>query len=388
MVAPHPSFQLKRATVRIAIIGTISSSMVSFRGPLIRALVDAGHEVYAFAIDYDEVTEARVLAFGAEPVRYHMDRTGTHPLRDLRTTWELMWLFRKHHIDLVFSYFIKPVVYGSIAAVIAGVPRRYALLPGLGYAFTDSGLEQTPRQRLLASLLTRMLRIALAWNERLFLYNLDDVAEVERLGLVDPEKVECVNGTGIDLTVYLPALPIGEPVTFLLAARLLTEKGIREYVAAALMVKQKYPQTCFELLGGIDTNPGALSEAEVMAWVQEGVLEWPGHVPDVRPWLERASVYVLPSYREGIPRSTQEAMAMARPIITTDAPGCRETVIDGFNGFLVPVRDVEALAEKMMRFIEHPQLIETMGQASRKLAEERFDVHKINTRLLQVMGLA
>jgi glycosyltransferase involved in cell wall biosynthesis len=168
---------------------------------------------------------------------------------------------------------------------------------------------------------------------------------------------------------------------------LLREKGIVEFAQAAQRIKQRYPNTRFLLLGGLDTNPGALREHEVRSWADAGFLEWHGHVPDVRPYFAQTSVYVLPSYREGVPRSTQEAMAMARPVITTDAPGCRETVVQGVNGFLVPPRDVDALVAAMERFILQPELILSMGQASRKLAEERFDVHKINQRILEVIGI-
>jgi glycosyltransferase involved in cell wall biosynthesis len=163
---------------------------------------------------------------------------------------------------------------------------------------------------------------------------------------------------------------------------LLREKGIVEFAQAAQRIKQRYPNTRFLLLGGLDTNPGALREHEVRQWAEAGILEWHGHVPDVRPYFAQTSVYVLPSYREGVPRSTQEAMAMARPVITTDAPGCRETVVDGVNGFLVPPRDVDA--HWFVRWSGsslQPELILTMGQASRKLAEERFDVHKTNQRI-------
>jgi glycosyltransferase involved in cell wall biosynthesis len=162
-----------------------------------------------------------------------------------------------------------------------------------------------------------------------------------------------------------------------------------EDARAAWLIKQKHPDTRFVLLVGLDTNPSALSRVEVRAWVAEGILEWPGHVPDMCPWLAQASVFVLPSYREGVPRSTQETMAMARPVITTDAPGCHETVIDidGENGFLVPVRNVDALAAAMERFILQPELIAKMGQASRRIAEERFDVRRINQVILQQMGI-
>ena len=169
-------------------------------------------------------------------------------------------------------------------------------------------------------------------------------------------------------------------------ARLLREKGIFEYVEAARAVKCQYPQARFILLGGLDPNPGALSREKAQSWVDERVVEWPGHVA-VRPWLEQASVYVLPSYREGVPRSTQEALAMARPVITTDVPGCRETVIEGDNGFLVPVRDTKALAAKMVTFIENPTLIARMGKRSRELAEKRFDVHKINAELVRIITI-
>ncbi len=181
-----------------------------------------------------------------------------------------------------------------------------------------------------------------------------------------PEGIETVAVGEIDR-------PVTAPVTFLLAAR---------------RVKARHPLARFVLLGGLDPNPGGLSRAVVQAWVAEGFLEWPGHV-EVKPWLAQASVYVLPYYyREGVPRSTQEALAMGRPVITTDARGCRETLVDGENGFLVPVRDVEALAERMIRFIEEPALIETMGRAARRLAEERFDVRRINARILEILGIA
>jgi glycosyltransferase involved in cell wall biosynthesis len=165
---------------------------------------------------------------------------------------------------------------------------------------------------------------------------------------------------------------------------LLREKGVAEYVEAARIVKRQHPLSRFVLLGGLDDNPGSIANEEVQGWVDEGLLEWPGHV-SVKPWLEQASVYVLPSYREGVPVSTQEAMAMGRPVITTDVPGCRETVVDGLNGFLIPARNAQALAEKMLLFVNQPELIASMGKASRQLAEERFDVHKVNKRLVNLL---
>jgi len=176
-----------------------------------------------------------------------------------------------------------------------------------------------------------------------------------------------------------------KPVTFILIARMLREKGIYEFVEAARQVRSRYPAVRFLLVGGVDQNPGSLTETELRGWVNEGLVEWPGHVTDVRPWFAQASVFVLPSYREGVPRCSQEAMAMGRPVITTDSIGCRETVADGVNGFMVPVRDPVSLARAMIRFIESPDLIKIMGREGRRIAEERFDVHAINRQIIEVL---
>ena len=179
-----------------------------------------------------------------------------------------------------------------------------------------------------------------------------------------------------------------EPVTFVLAARLIEQKGIRYFVEASRMIKRRAPKTRFILLGGIDRAPEALTEATVRRWVEEGVIEWPGKVPDVRPWLEQASVFVLPTYyREGMPRTILEAMAMARAIITTDAPGCAETVVQGENGYVVPQKDVKALTRAMETMIEAPERITSMGKASRRMAEEKFDVRIINRTFMEAMSL-
>jgi len=263
------------------------------------------------------------------------------------------------------------------------------MIEGLGYVFTPPEGPEPLKRRILRGAVSMLYATALRCANRVFFLNKDDIEDFLKSHLVSSEKVFLLGGIGVDLHEWQPSPPITKSVTFLLAARLLREKGIVEYARAAQLIKQKHPGTRFILLGSLDTNPGALSRRDVEQWTSDGILEWPGHVPDVRPWFARSSVFVLPSYyREGVPRSTQEVMAMARPVITTDAPGCRDTVIDGENGFLVPVRDAEALAEAMERFILEPELIETMGQASRRIAEERFDVRKINQVILWEMGIS
>ena len=218
--------------------------------------------------------------------------------------------------------------------------------------------------------------------------NPDDKELFVSTRMVSTEKVHLLDGIGLDLNHFQVAKSILQPICFILIAGLLREKGIYDYIKAARKVKALHPGVRFLLLGDVDLNPGSIAESEVHAWVAEGLVEWPGHVLDVRVWIRQASVFVLPSYyREGLPRSIQEAMAMGRPVITTDAPGCRETVDEGVNGFVVPVRNPEALAKAMLTFVRQSELIETMGAASRRLAEERFNVQKINELILAAMNL-
>ena len=371
----------------VAIISPYAPSIVSFRGALIRDILRHGCSVHVLAPDYDAETRAALAALGATPVDYSLERTGINPLSDLRTLWQLWRLLRRLKPDVVLGYNIKPVIYGTLAAWMARVPRRVVWINGLGYIFTDTAGSDFKR-KIFRKIVGLLYYAAARLSHAVCFQNRDDLQEMTAHGIVPIHKSVLVGPTGVMLDQWVSAPPVLHPTTFTLAARLLREKGIVEFAEAARAIKQRYPETRFLLLGGLDTNPGALPEATVRQWAQEGVLEWFGHVPDVRPYFAQTSVYVLPSYREGVPRSTQEAMAMARPIITTNAPGCRETVIDGVNGYLVPPRDVAALVQAMERFIGQPELIHTMGQASRKLAEERFDARKINQRLLEVMGIA
>ena len=335
----------------ISIIGNQAFSLLNFRGPLISEMVSKGFEVLALAPDYDEDTRVQLRALGAEPVDFSLSRAGTNPVIDGKDMLRLALLLRKFKPDLTLTYFAKPVIYGTLAAWVAGVPRRFAMIEGLGYAFTSTEGVTPLRRKVLKGAVMMLYEIALKRADGVFFLNRDDIAEFLDRRLIDPTKVIFLGGIGVNLDEWMPVPPVIKPITFILAARLLREKGIVEFAQAARIIKQKHHNTRFILLGDLDTNPGALSRHEVTQWVAEGVLEWPGHVPDVRVWMERASVFVLPSYyREGVPRSIQEAMAMARPVITTDAPGCRETVIEGKNGFLVPVRDADALAATMERF--------------------------------------
>ncbi|MDD2661789.1 MAG: glycosyltransferase family 4 protein [Methylococcales bacterium] len=370
----------------LAIISSQAFSLVNFRGRLIADLVAQGDRVYALAPDYTEDLRAQVRALGAMPVAFELTRTGMSPWHDLLSMVKLTLLLRQLKPDVTLSYFIKPVIYGTLAGWIARVPHRVAMIEGLGYVFTETGSKLSWSRVLLREGVSLLYRMALSRAHRVIFLNKDDIFNFLKLGLVDLPKICHLDGIGVDLDYWTVAAPVCKPVTFLLAARLLREKGIIEFAQAATQVKARDPQTRFILLGALDPNPGSLDSARVQRLVDDGIMEWPGHV-NLKPWMAQASVYVLPSYREGLPRSTQEAMAMGRAVITTDVPGCRETVADGVNGFLVPARDAAALAKAMLKFVQHPELIEAMGLQSRRMVEERFDVKKINPQLLGMLDL-
>jgi glycosyltransferase involved in cell wall biosynthesis len=276
------------------------------------------------------------------------------------------------------------VVYGSVAARFAGVRGVYSLISGLGSAFLGTHWKH----QLLSRVACAFYRAALAGNERVFFQNSDDLGMFLRRRIIrSPQQAVLLGGAGVDLRRFQPvSIPKGGPC-FLFVGRLLRDKGVYEYVQAARTLSIKYPGPRFVLIGAADSNPSSASLAEVRAWVEAGFLEWHSCVDDVRPWLAEASVFVLPSYREGSPRAALEAMAMGRPIVTTATPGCRDTVEEGGNGFLVPVGDPHAVAAAMERFVLDPRLLERMGRRSREIACARFDICAVNSAILRTLGL-
>lgn len=373
--------------MRIVIVASKAQSLMNFRGRLIEDLLALGHEVHAVAPDVfeDKTTHAWL---GQRDVRCHvaaLSRTGISPRADLRTLKEFVRIFRQVRPDLVFSYTIKPVIWGTLAAWIARVPERVALITGLGYAFVGEAKGKRAVVRFIAS---RLYSTALKHATLVFFQNPDDLADFKRWRVLPAQKqVEIVNGSGVDTDAYeVTPMPEG-PVKFLMIARLLRDKGIREYLAAARIVRRTRPDVEFHLVGGADPSPDGISEQEVAKWHMAGEVIWHGQISDVRDSIAQAHVFVLPSYREGTPRTVLEAMSMGRPVITTNAPGCRQTVVCGFNGFLVPVMDSAALAEAMENFLTDPSMIEPMGTNGRRMAEDVFDVRLVNTAMLTAMDL-
>jgi len=372
--------------MKVVVIASKARSLINFRGPLLNAIIQSGHEVIACAPGHDPATTEALQKLGIKYEPLILDRTGLNPLSDFRATIQIMHLLRRLQPDITLGYTIKPVIFGSIAARLARVPNHFSLITGLGFSFVDSP-NPTLKKRILNYLIRLLYRISLSSNRAVFFQNPDDRNLFVQLGLVSSNQTVVVNGSGIDLDHFRPAPLYTERPIFLLIARLLKDKGIREYIEAAQLIKRRYPEAVFLLVGPSDSNPAAISAEEIAKLDSSGCIEYLGEVSDVRPVIARSTIYVLPSYREGMPRTVLEAMAMGRPIITTDVPGCRETVIEGYNGFLVPPRDSETLAEAMERLITQPELILHMGKNSRELAEEKFDVRCVNEQMMKVMGL-
>jgi glycosyltransferase involved in cell wall biosynthesis len=364
--------------MKALLIAGFPESILTFRGPLIEALLARGLTVHIAAPDLTaggnirKALEEKGLVVHSIP----MLRNGTNPLVDIKTLWAL-WRV------IVLCYTIKPVIYGSLAAWLAGVPRCFALVTGLGYAFQGEG-----QRSKLQALVQRLYALALARTHKVFFQNPDDERLFRQRSILRNRTPSCVvNGSGVDVASFAVVQLPPAPPSFLLIARLLGDKGVREYVQSARRIRAVHPGIRFALVGWIDSNPDAILQGELDSWVNEGSVEFLGRLTDVRPAIADCSVYVLPSYREGTPRTVLEAMAMGRAIITTDSPGCRETVVDGDNGFLVPVKSVDALERAMLAFIETPTLAARMGKRSRQIAEEKYDVHKVNAVMLREMGI-
>ncbi|WGV12252.1 glycosyltransferase family 4 protein [Psychrobacter maritimus] len=379
--------------MKFLIIASYPASISKFRGHLIKMLQNKGFEVHIASPEFnnhpEEAKELKELGYILHDIP--MQRTGTNPLNDAKTLSALYLLMKKIKPSHVMGYTIKPVIYGSLAAKLARVPHRFALITGLGYAFQGAD-EQDYKKSTLQKVMHKLYSVALASTHKVFFQNPDDEALFRTMKILQPKaSTTVVNGSGVDISEYSvqPFATIDDILIprFLLIARLLGDKGVREYAQAAKTIKDKYPQAQFDLVGWIDDNPDAIEQQELDSWINEELFNFWGKLDDVKPAIAASSIYVLPSYREGTPRTVLEAMAMGRPIITTDAPGCRETVIDGYNGYLVPVKAVEELAAAMERFIVNPALIIEMGKASRQLVEEKFDVDAVNQSMLEAMGL-
>ena len=367
----------------IIIVGALPESLVNFRGAFIRSLVLAGHRVTAMANAAEPKSVAAIEALGARFRPFPIARAGLNPLNEMRTLFALRHAFQEIKPDVVIAYTIKPVIWCGMALHGLRGISYFALVTGLGFSFDGASV---PR-RALRAIASALYRVSLRRATRVIFQNKDnrDFAVLNHLAPL--RNCVVIDGSGVDTSWFKPEeLPSGPPV-FLLISRLLADKGLREYAIAAELVKSKYPEAVFQILGPSDPSPNAIPIDEVHSWIKKGNIQYLGSAEDVRPFIAKCHVYVLPSYHEGMPRTVLEAMSMGRPILTTDAPGCRETVAPDLNGQIIPRANAEALANKLIWFLTNRDQWAQMGRESRRMAEVRFDVRLINLQMMDIMAL-
>ena len=366
--------------MKVLLISPKNRTVYNFRGDLIEEIQKREYDVIVTGPNRDNLE--KILALGVQFKEIPMNKNGLNPLADLRYLRALMQLVREERPDVVLGYTSKPVIYGSIAAKLAKVPHKAAMVTGVGYAFTARSVKAR-----IIRLIMSMLYKAAFWSCDVAIFqNSNDADEFVQRHLVNREKCVVVNGSGVNMDRF-PVAEFPPKVTFFMLSRVMYSKGIREYLEACTIVKQKYPQVRCMLLGACENTQDSLSREALQPYIDHGIIDYYGETDRVADYYRQCSVYVLPSYREGTPRTVLEAMSMGRPIITTDAPGCRDTVLDGKTGFLVPIRDGKAVAEKMIKFVECPELILSMGSASVEYCRKKYDVSIVNQAMCDALKI-
>lgn len=364
-----------------------SHTLLGFRGKLIEELVKH-NEVHVFTPKIQQKSVAETLK-KLNVVVHENDLWGSNVsiLSDLKYIASLYKLIRTVKPDIFFPYTFKPIIYGTIVSKLCKVNRITPMLTGLGYNFIDS----ETKKNLVSKITKMLLKFSLKANKRveIIFHNQDDYKKLLLENIINlKHKVHVVNGSGVDLSDYVYSEPETKNVSFLMIARLINAKGIKEFYEAAKLVKQNFPNAKFKLIGSYDDNIDAIGE-ELYQKIKSGdIVEYIGEVSDVKPYIKAASVVVLPSYREGVPRCLLEGMAMGRPIITCNSAGCRETVTDlpsGKNGFLIPIKDISALANSMKHYLSNTMDIILNGRNGRIFAQQKFDVNLVNAQMLKIM---
>ncbi|MGV2895688.1 glycosyltransferase family 4 protein [Achromobacter sp. AGC78] len=347
---------------------------MSHRVPVALAAQQAGYDVHVATMDGPAVADIQALGMTHHAIP--MTRSGKHPLQELGTLLALVRLFRRVRPDVVHLVTIKPVLYGGIAARIARVHGMVAAISGLGFVFLSNSLKM----RLVRAVVARLYRVALGHpNSRVIFQNANDRDLLKSLGAVRDEQVVMIRGAGVDLDAYRASPePPAPPVVVTMVARLLRDKGVREFVEAAAMLRARGVPVTMQLVGGLDAgNPASATQQEVDAWQRDGAVQALGERSDIAELYAASHIAVLPSYREGLPKSLIEAAACGRAVVTTDVPGCRDAIEPGQTGLLVPVRDAQSLADAIARLAEDAALRQRMGAAGRALAESEFDIKRV-----------
>lgn len=361
---------------KILLICTTSNTVITFRKTLIEALQAAGHKVSV--IVFDEINKAEIENRGIEFHCIKGENRSVNPFSSLSLKSKYKKLIKSISPDIVFTFMMKPNIFGALGAVKAGVKEIFCMVEGAGDVFANNGVKW----KLLRTAVCALYRKAFKYVLKVIFLNNDDKNEFISRKLVRPRQCEIVPGIGVDLERFVQK-PIENHNTFLMLTRLIKTKGVIEYCDAARLVKQKYPQAKFYLVGG----EGNIKASDIKQYTDDGSVEYCGHTKDVRPYLENCSVFVLPSYyREGLPMSIMEASAVGRAVITTDNVGCRDAVTDGFNGFTVDIKSASAIADKCVYFLENTDKIVEMGNNGRALAQQKFDKNVINEQIMRLIG--
>lgn len=351
---------------KICIVANTAWSIYNFRQGVIKKLIASGYEVVVIAPIDDSI--AKIEALGCSFVHLAMDPRGVNPISDLLLIIRLFRIYRTLQPSIIFHYTIKPNIYGSIAAKLARLPAL-AITTGLGYTFLNNNL--------IAKMARGLYKFAFKFPKEVWFLNHDDMSVFHEMNLVNKSKTKLLHSEGIDTNYYTPMKTpdVDKHVRFLLIARMLWDKGVGEYVQAAEIVKQAYPDTIFQLLGACGVaNPSMIEREQVDKWVGNGVVEYLGVTNDVRDYISRSDCVVLPSYREGVPRTLLEAASMGKPLIATDVPGCRDVVVDGKTGFVCKVKDPQSLANSCLSFLGlSAQDKRNMGLSGRQFMVETFD---------------
>ncbi len=359
---------------KILMICAASKMVIHFRKDLIFKFISEGYSVSVAAFDDDYKKE--IIDLGVEFYSLDNDNRTLNPFKLFSLEKKYLNLIKEISPDVVFTFMLKPNIFGVLAANKAGVTNIFSMVEGAGDVF----IFNTIKWKLIRAVVCFLYRKSLKCCKKVFFINKDDKKEFIRRRLVKKDNAEVVHGIGVNLEEF-EFSSIENFNTFLMTARLLKTKGVLEYCKAAKIVKEKYPEAIFNLVGGEAT----LTVLDIQDYIQDGTVNYIGEVDDVTPYLKDCSCFVLPSYREGLPMSTMEAEAMGKIIITSDTVGCRDTVVDGYNGYLVPAKDYKKLAEKMTYVLEHPADMLMMGENGRKFAEENFDREKINNRIFKIV---
>tara|TARA_B100000212_G_C27348173_1_gene522343 strand:+ start:32 stop:1174 length:1143 start_codon:yes stop_codon:yes gene_type:complete len=361
-------------------------SLISFKGDLIRVLIQHGFKIIILSNNFSNKTKQDLDLIGAEIREVYINRLGLNIFKESKSFLQLIQTIRNIEPNYIITYFAKSNIFGLLSSKIAGVKNRYAIIEGLGYPFTKDPNRFSIKKLFFFTLLSFLYKLSLSQASKVFFLNKDDLRDFRKFNVISKSTKSYVLGPiGINPKDYpYCKINIDEPISFLFIGRLIREKGILEFLKAAKIINKSFPKVKFIVLGSFedDNNPGYIKRDKIRYLLDTSYIIWPGNV-DVLPWIKKSHVFVLPSYREGFPRSTQEVMSVGRAVITTDVPGCRDTVIEGKNGFIVPAGDIYALVKKMKYFILNPEKIILMGKESHLIANKFFSNKIFNNRIIE-----